>query len=437
MTTNPHNSSRSEDPLSREIDAALEGVNLQDIGAGGAARTGPARTGGARPPRGDGLRTQTGVVVGVSGDDVIVELGPRMQGVAPLASFETIPTVGETFEFALRGREDDLWILSRYVAKAEIVIGDDVTPGALVKAKITGQNTGGLEAKVGAVNAFLPASQVGLHREENLGQFLNQVLTCEVVEVDRERKRIVLSRRKVLEKEREVAREETVGRISVGQTLRGKVTRVEEFGAFVDLGGIEGLVHVSQISHQRVEKAGTVITAGQDVEVQVLKIEDGGKRIGLGMKQLQPDPWASVAARFAVDSVVTGKVTRLMEFGAFVEIAPGVEGLLHVSAMSKDRVRHPKDAVKTGQELTVRIVAVEPGRSRISLSLMDPRGARIGSEDSVDSSVIDEALRTQTREPLGTSLGSIFQRAFDANAPKSAPPSSGSNASGSKKPKRG
>ncbi len=432
MTTNPHNSSRSEDPLSREIDAALEGVNLQDIGAGGAARTGPARTGGARPPRGDGLRTQKGVVVGVSGDDVIVELGPRMQGVAPLASFETIPTVGETFEFVLRGREDDLWILSRHVAKAEIVIGDDVTPGALVKAKITGQNTGGLEAKVGSVNAFLPASQVGLHREENLGQFLNQVLTCEVVEVDRERKRIVLSRRKVLEKEREVAREETVGRISVGQTLRGKVTRVEEFGAFVDLGGIEGLVHVSQISHQRVEKAGTVITAGQDVEVQVLKIEDGGKRIGLGMKQLQPDPWASVAARFAVDSVVTGKVTRLMEFGAFVEIAPGVEGLLHVSAMSKDRVRHPKDAVKPGQELTVRVVAVEPGRSRISLSLMDPRGARIGSEDSVDSSVIDEALRTQTREPLGTSLGSIFQRAFDANAPKSAPP-----ASGSKKPKKG
>jgi len=426
MTTTPRKPSGSDDPLSREIDAALDGLNLQEIDQ-------PARprkdAGGKRP---DGARTQRGTVVDVRGDDVFVELGPRMQGVAPLGDFSPDPKIGDEFDFLLRGRDDELWILSRYTAKAEIAIGDDVTPGALVKAKITGQNTGGLEAKVGAVSAFLPASQVSLHREENLGQFLNQVLTCEVVEVDRERKRIVLSRRKLLERERDSARQETVGRISVGQVLKGKVTRVEEFGAFVDLGGVEGLVHVSQLSHQRVEKAGTVIAAGQEVEVQVLKIEDGGKRIGLGMKQLQPDPWASVASRFAVDSVVTGKITRLQEFGAFVEIAPGVEGLLHVSAMAKDRVRHPKDAVKPGQEVSVRIVAVEPGRSRISLSRMDARGAMLGSEESVDASVIDEALRTQNSEALGTSLGSIFQRAFDANSPKSA-----AKPADAKKPKKG
>ncbi|MBL8862615.1 MAG: S1 RNA-binding domain-containing protein [Planctomycetes bacterium] len=417
MTTNPRSPSPSDDPLSREIDAALEGLSLQDLDA-------PPRGGGARKaPREGGPRTQKGVVVGVSGDDVIVELGPRMQGVAPLSDFgDSPPPIGSQFEFALRGRDDELWILSRFVAKAEIAIGDDVQPGALVKAKITGQNTGGLEARVGAVGAFLPASQVGLHREENLGQYLNQVLTCEVVEVDRDRKRIVLSRRKVLEKERDAARQETVGRLSVGQTVRGKVTRVEEFGAFVDLGGgVEGLVHVSQLSHQRIEKAGTHIQQGQEVEAQVLKIEDGGKRIGLGMKQLQPDPWAGVQSRFAVDSVVTGKVTRLMDFGAFVELAPGVEGLVHVSALAKDRVRHPKDVVKPGQELTVRIVAVEPGRSRISLSRLDPRGALLGSEESVDASVIDEALRTQNSKPLGTNLGSIFQRALEQGAtPKGA-----------------
>lgn len=416
MTTNPRTPSGSDDPLSREIDAALDGLNLQEIDQPQRARAaGGPRSGG---PRTDGARTQRGTVVDVRGDDVFVELGPRMQGVAPIADFSPAPKIGDEFEFSLRGRDDDLWILSRHVARVEISIGDDVQPGALVKAKITGQNTGGLEARVGAVSAFLPASQVGLHREENLGQFLNQVLTCEVVEVDRERKRIVLSRRKVLEKERDAARQETVGRISVGQVLKGKVTRVEEFGAFVDLGGVEGLVHVSQISHQRVEKAGTVVSAGQEVEVQVLKIEEGGKRIGLGMKQLQPDPWAGVASRFAVDSVVTGKVTRLQEFGAFVELAPGVEGLLHVSAMAKDRVRHPKDAVKPGQELTVRIVAVEPGRSRISLSRLDARGAILGSEESVDASVIDEALRTQSSKPLGTSLGALFAKAKDAGAAK-------------------
>lgn len=408
MTTNPRQPSRSDDPLSREIDAALDGLNLQELDSPSRAK----KDGGGR--RADGPRTQKGTVVGVSGDDVIVELGPRMQGVAPLSDFGgNPPPTGSEFEFVLRGRDDDLWIVTRHVAKAEIAIGDDVTPGALVKAKITGQNSGGLEARVGAVGAFLPASQVGLHREENLAQYVNQVLTCEVVEVDRERKRIVLSRRKVLEKERDTARQETVGRITVGSVLKGKVTRVEEFGAFVDLGGVEGLVHVSQMSHQRVEKAGSMLSAGQEVEVQVLKIEEGGKRIGLGMKQLQPDPWAGVASRFAVDSVVTGKVTRLQEFGAFVEIAPGVEGLLHVSAMSKDRVRHPKDAVKPGQEITVRIAAVEPGRSRISLSRLDPRGALIGSEESVDASVIDEALRTQNSSPLGTSLGALFAKAKD------------------------
>lgn len=419
MTTNMPNSPASDDPLSREIDAALEGMNLQEIDQPQRS----ANTAGGKRPAGakgqGGARSQRGTIVDVRGDDVFVELGPRMQGVAPIGDFATPPKMGDEFDFTLRGRDDDLWILSRYVAKAEIAIGDDVQPGALVKAKITGQNTGGLEAKVGAVSAFLPASQVGLHREENLGQYLNQVLTCEVVEVDRERKRIVLSRRKVLEGERDVARQETVGRISVGQTLKGKVTRVEEFGAFVDLGGIEGLVHVSQISHQRIENANSSLQSGQEVEVQVLKIEEGGKRIGLGMKQLLPDPWTGVANRFAVDSIVTGKVTRLMDFGAFVELAPGVEGLIHVSALGKDRVRHPKDAVKVGQELSVRVAAVEPGRSRISLSRLDPRGAVLGSEDSVDASVIDEALRTQNSKPLGTSLGALFAKAKEAGDAKS------------------
>ncbi len=410
MTASP----RSDDPLSREIDAALEGLNLQEIDQPRrepAHRAPAARTGDAR--------TQRGAVVDVRGNDVFVELGPRMQGVAPLADFAEPPKMGEEFDFQLRGREDDLWILSRHTAKTQILIGDDVQPGALVKAKITGQNTGGLEARVGAVSAFLPASQVGLSREENIGVYLNQVLTCEVVEVDRERKRIVLSRRKVLERERDEARQETVGRISVGQVLKGKVTRVEDFGAFVDIGGgVEGLIHVSNISHARVEKAGEVLQPGQEVEAQVLKIEDGGKRIGLGTKQLQRDPWADVASRFAVDSIVTGKVTRLQEFGAFVELEPGVEGLIHVSQLSKDRVRRPQDVVKPGQQIQVRIVAVEPGRSRISLSRLDPRGAVLGSEDSVEASVIDEAMKKSSSEPIGTNLGSLFKRAFDANSPK-------------------
>ncbi len=392
-----------QDPLSREIDAALEGVNLQDIDQ-------PARP-AARSGGGDrGERALRGSVVEVRGDDVFIELGPRQQGVAPLADFDDAPAPGQVFEFQMRGREESLWLLSRKKAQA-IATEIDVQPGALVKARITGQNTGGLEARVGSLSAFLPASQVGLGREDNLGQYLTQTLTCEVVEVDPARRRIVLSRRKVLEREREESRKETVGSLSVGQVVKGKVTRVEEFGAFVEIGGgLEGLIHVSNLSHKRVEKAGEVLQPGQMVEAQILKIEDGGKRIGLGMKQLQPDPWSDVGRKYQPDSVLTGKVTRLMEFGAFVELEPGVEGLVHVSQLAKDRVRRPSDVVKPGQEITVRVLAVEKDRSRISLSRLDPRGALIGSEDSVDSEVIDQALREQNTKPIGTNLGALFQR---------------------------
>jgi small subunit ribosomal protein S1 len=380
-------------------------VDLQDIDR-------PQRAHGPRGA-GDEARYQRGTVVGLQGDDVFVELGPRMQGVAPSTDFEAEPKVGDVFEFVLHGRDDDLWVLRRRTARPTApAVGEDVQPGALVVAKISGQNTGGLEAKVAGVSAFLPASQVSLHREDNLAQFLGQNLTCEVIEVDRERKRIVLSRRRVLERERETSRQEAAGRLTVGQTVQGKVVRVEPFGAFVDLGGgLEGMIHVSNIAHKRVEKAGEALQVGAEVQAQVLKIEEGGKRIGLGIKQLLPDPWSEAQRRYPPDTVLNGRVTKLMEFGAFVELEPGVEGLVHVSQLSKDRVRRPSDVVKPGQEIAVRILAVEPARSRISLSRMDSRGALLGSEESVDAAVIDQALEATKAKPLGTNLGALFKKA--------------------------
>jgi small subunit ribosomal protein S1 len=336
-----------------------------------------------------------------------------MQGVISLREFQTPPKVGESFEFTLHGREDDLWKLSRREAQVLAAWGD-VEVGSIVKAKVTGVNTGGLELKVGPLAAFMPASQVSLSREENLSQFLTQMLTCEVLEVDRDRKRILLSRRNVLEGERETERKEIVGKFSSGQTVKGKVTRVEPFGAFVDLGnGVEGLVHVSNVSRKRIESAAEVLSPGQTVDVMILEIKDGGKRIGLGMKQLEPDPWAYAAQRYPTDTTIEGTVTRLMEFGAFVELEPGLEGLVHVSQLSKDRVRRPSDVVKPGQKLTVRVVSVEPSRSRIALSRLDPRGALIGSEDSVDTAVIDTAMKANESKPIGTNLGSLFKKLKD------------------------
>lgn len=391
--------SKKSDPLQAEIDSALGGMNLQEIDL---------------PQRGALAKNQKrGTIVGITGNDVFVEIGPRMQGVIALGEFEAPPKVGEQYDFTLHGREDDLWKLSRREAQA-LAAWDEVEVGSLVKAKVTGVNTGGLELKVGPLSAFMPASQVSLSREENLSQFLTQMLTCEVLEVDRDKKRILLSRRSILEGERETERKEIVGKFQAGMKTQGKVTRVEPFGAFVDLGnGVEGLVHVSNISRKRVENATAALSPGQTVEVMILEIKDGGKRIGLGMKQLEPDPWNDAARRYPPDTTIEGTVTRLMDFGAFVELEPGLEGLVHVSQLSKDRVRRPSDVVKPGQKITVRVVSVEPSRARIALSRMDPRGALIGSEDSVDTSVIDTAMKANEGKPIGTNLGSLFKKLKD------------------------
>ena len=389
-----------KDPLSAEIDAALDGVNLQEIDQKQTKKSGASR------------ELMRGSVVGISGNDVFVELGPRMQGVAALGEFEAPPKIGDSFEFKLNGREDDLWKLSRRAAQ-ELTEAADIEVGALVKARVTGQNTGGLEMRIGPLAAFMPTSLVGLKQGETLAAFLTQTLVCEVLEIDRERKRVLLSRRAIVERERDEARKESVGRFSAGQRVSGKVTRVEAFGAFVDLGGgLEGLVHVSNISRRRVENAASVLKPGETVEVVILEIKDNGKRIGLSMKALEPDPWDGAAQRYGVDMVVTGKVTRLTDFGAFVELEPGLEGLLHVSQLGKERVRRASDVLKAGQEVSVRISAVEPERQRLSLSRLDSRGAVLGSEESVDAREIDQAMRTQETKKVGTNLGALLGKAL-------------------------
>ncbi len=389
-----------QDPLSAEIDAALDGVNLQEVDSPTSRKSGAPR------------ELMRGQVVGVSGDDVFVELGPRMQGVASLAEFDAPPKVGDVLEFKLNGREDDLWKLSRRAAQ-ELTEAADVEVGSVVKARVTGQNTGGLELRVGQLPAFMPTSLVGLKHGESLSAYLTQSLVCEVLEIDRERRRILLSRRAVLDRERDEQRKESVGRLSAGQRVAGKVVRVEAFGGFVDLGGgLEGLVHVSNISRRRVENANSAMQVGDSVEALILEIKDNGKRIGLSMKALEPDPWDGAAQRYGVDMVVTGKVTRLTDFGAFVELEPGLEGLLHVSQLGKERVRRASDVLKAGQEISVRISAVDAGKQRLSLSRLDSRGAVLGSEESVDAREIDQALREQAAPKVGTSLGALLGKAL-------------------------
>ena len=397
----------TEDPLQREIDEALQDVRLQDLGPDG--EPAPERGRGKRP---DGL--VPGTVVGVNQDDVIVELGPRMQGVCSLREFDEPPQPGARHHFKLAGREDDLWLLSLREAR-EIAAWSDLAVGSLVKARVSGQNTGGLELKIGSHAAFMPASQVALGRDEDLSRHIGETMTCEVLEIDRSRDRVVLSRRKVLERERDEARRASAGRLEVGARVSGKVTRVEAYGAFVDIGGgLEGLLHVKNLSHQRVEDVSQVLSVGQPIEVAVLSIEEGGRRVGLGRKQLEPDPWDGLALRLGEDSLHVGRVTRVTDFGAFVELAPGVEGLLHVSQLGPERVRKVSERVKVGDEVSVRVLSIDPSARRLSLSRLDARGALLGSDEAVEAEVIDEVLERSSRQTsLGTNLGDLFKKALD------------------------
>lgn len=393
---------RTSDDLGAEIDAALQGVNLQDM----ASTSDEAARKSARD-----RNLKRGTIVGITGKDVFVELGPRMQGVVSTAEFEPPPQVGQVYDFTLRGQEDGLWLLSRQEALA-ISSWDELEVGALVKAKVTGQNTGGLELKIGAASAFMPASHASLGHVEDLSSLLGQHMVCQVLEVDRGKKRVVLSRRAVLERERETSRSQAAQTLSAGDQVRGKVRRIESFGAFVEImSGLEGLVHVSNMSRKRVEDPNELLKVGDTVDAVVLDIKEGGRRIGLSMKALEPDPWDGLAERLREDSTVTGKVVRLMEFGAFVEIEPGIEGLLHVSQLGKERVRRVQDAVKVGDELSLRVLSVDPHAHRISLSRLDPDGAVIGSEDAADTTAVRDVM-SQTQAPLGTNLGDLFKKAL-------------------------
>lgn len=401
MTPTSH-SHPDSDPLDREIEAALDGVDLQEI-----------RRADEEPAVEGRDRLYPGVVAGVSGDDVIVELGPRMQGVVSTREFETPPSVGDRHRFLLRGREDDLWILSLREAQ-EIAAWDDIEPGSLVRARVSGQNQGGLELKIGRHDAFMPASQVTVGREEDIASFLGQTLVCEVLEVDKKRGRCVVSRRRVQERERQEALQESLGKLHAGMVVTGKVSRMESFGAFVDLGnGVEGLLHVSNVSRRRVSDPKEVLTEGQEVRVQVLEIKENGRRIGLGMKQLEPDPWDDVEARYHADAQVAGRVVRITDFGAFIELEPGLEGLLHVSQLGRERVRRVDEVLKLGDEVTVRVQGVDAPARRLSLSRLDSRGALLGSDEAVDSDVIDAALAKPGDEGLRTNLGALFRRALE------------------------
>lgn len=347
---------------------------------------------GARPKIGDKVR---GEIVGFGEETAFVDLGGKSEGLVDLEelcdeSGKLTAAVGDSIEAVVAATDRDTGSLILRVKPGRSGAGGEAAWAELrqafehkipVEGRVSGTNKGGFDVEVSGVRAFCPVSQIDLGYVENPAEWVGRRLTFRITRCDQGRGRrpdVVLSRRELLAEEAAARAAEARARLEVGKVVRGTVTSLTGYGAFVDLGGVEGLLHVSEISYSRVSDPAEVLAVGQALDVEVLKIEPpkepgGHDRISLSLRALEPDPWRRAADRFPEGQAVPGRVVRLEPFGAFVEIAPGLDGLVHVSELATDRrVDHPRQVVEVGQEVTVRILAVDADKRRISLAVAEP-----------------------------------------------------------------
>ena len=317
-------------------------------------------------------------LLAVENDFVVVDVGLKTEGRIPVREFsqdEKQPEVGAIVEVFLERIENALGdaVLSRDKARREEAwnrLEQQYAAKETVKGAIVGRVKGGFTVDLGGANAFLPGSQVDIRPIRDVGPLMGQEQPFAILKMDRPRGNIVVSRRAVLEESRAEQRAEIVGNMAEGETRRGVVKNITDYGAFVDLGGIDGLLHVTDMSWKRVSHPSQVVEVGQEVEVQIIKINPDTQRISLGMKQLMSDPWDGVAAKYPIGAKLTGRVTNITDYGAFVELEDGVEGLIHVSEMSWTKKNlHPGKIISSSQEVEVMVLDVDQDKRRISLGL--------------------------------------------------------------------
>ena len=329
-----------------------------------------------------------GVIMRLDRDEILVDIGSKSEGIVPTREFSSLPAeekdalaIGDNvLVFVVqpenqeghavvsidRARQEKSWRKLQEIYEANDVI----------EAEVTNYNKGGLLVNLDGVRGFVPASQVteirggdDAAKQAEMARLIGSSLPLKVIEINRHRNRLILSERQAVQERRDEMKERLIGELKEGETRQGRVSSICDFGAFVDIGGADGLVHLSELSWSRVRHPSEILKVGQEVDVYVLGINAQEKKIALSIKRTQAEPWSRVAAKYEVGQLVRGTVTQLANFGAFARIEDGIEGLIHVSEIADDRVTHPKQAVKEGQELLLRIIRIDPQRRRMGLSL--------------------------------------------------------------------
>jgi small subunit ribosomal protein S1 len=374
-----------------------------------------------------------GKVVRIDKDEVLVDIGYKAEGVIPSTELSIRKSVDPSDEVSL-GEEIDALVLTKEDAEGRLVLSKKrarfekawrrieaaAESGEPVEGSVIEVVKGGLILDLG-VRGFLPASLVDIRRVHNLDEFLGQKLECKVIELNRSRNNVVLSRRAVLEEERKEVREQILGRLQPGQVVEGKISNIVDFGAFVDLDGIDGLIHISELSWSHVNHPSEVVAIGDTVRIKVLDIDRDRQRISLGLKQTQEDPWQRVISTHRPGDVLEGTVTKVVAFGAFVEILPGVEGLVHISELADHHVENPSEVVEPGTVLNVKILEIDEDRRRLSLSIKRVEGENMPMGDLGEQL---EAAGASEESSDATSAGPVDEEdSSSSQAPGEEPPS--------------
>ncbi|WP_040758181.1 30S ribosomal protein S1 [Sporosarcina newyorkensis] len=324
----------------------------------------------------------TGIVTKVEEKSVTVEIaGAPFDGVIPISELSSLHIekaadaveVGDELKLAITKVEDDAYVLSKRQVDAENAwdsLKEQFENGEIIETEVKDVVKGGLVVDLG-VRGFIPASLVEDHFVESFEDYKGRTMTFKIVEMDQEKNRLILSHRAVVQEQNDKKKEEALSSIQEGDVLDGTVQRIASFGAFVDIGGVDGLVHISQISHGHIESVSDVLKEGDEIKVRVLSVDRDAERVSLSIKDTLPGPWENVAEKAPIGSVLEGTVKRLVAYGAFVEIFPGVEGLVHISRIAHTHIGTPHEVLEEGQTVQVKVLDVNPEEKRISLSIKD------------------------------------------------------------------